>query len=258
MHTPPPSRSALVREVSPRLADAELTHLVRVAVDVERAVAQHDAYCHLLDELGLGVVVAPAAPEHPDGVFVEDALVVVDDLGITTRPGASSRRDEVATVAPLLGDLGLRSAAIEAPATLDGGDVLQVGATVYVGRSSRTDDDAIEQLRALVAELGREVVPVDVPGALHLKTAVTALPDGTLLAVPDWVDTAAFGDREVVAVTEPAGADVLLVGEVVVVSASAPATAALVADRGFEVRTVAIDEFEKAEAGVTCLSVLLP
>lgn len=257
MTTPRP-RAALVRDVSPRLAEAELTHVGRTAVDVERAVAQHADYRRLLADLGLEVVVAPPAPEHPDGVFVEDALVVVADLGIRTRPGAPSRRGEVASIAPLLDDLGLRSAAIGAPGTLDGGDVLQVGTTVYVGRSSRTDDTAIDQLRGLVAAFGREVVPVDVPGALHLKTAVTALPDGTLLAVPDWVDVRALGDREVVAVPEPSGADVLLVGDVVVLSASAPATAALVASRGFAVRMIAIDEFEKVEAGVTCLSVLLP
>lgn len=251
-------RNALVRAVSPRLADAELTHLDRTPVDVPRARAQHQAYCRALTDLGVAIVLAPPAPDHPDGVFVEDALVVVDGLGIVTRPGAASRRGEVASIATLLGGLGLRRGEVTAPGTLDGGDVLQVGRTAYVGRSSRTNDQGIEQLRALLAPSGRRVVPVEVPGALHLKTAATALPDGTVLAVPDRVDTAAFDGREVVAAPEPAGADVLLLGDTVVLSASAPRTAEVVAARGWPVVTVEIDEFERLEAGPTCLSVLLP
>jgi len=251
-------RAALVRDVSPRLADAELTHLQRTPVDIDRARDQHAAYRQLLAELGLEVVVAPPAPDHPDGVFVEDVVVVTDDLGIVTRPGAPSRRGEVASIAALLGDLGLRQATLTAPGTLDGGDVLQVGRTVYVGRSTRTNQEGVRQLAALTEPLGRTVVPVEVPGALHLKTAATALPDGTILAVPAWVDTAAFGAREVIDVPETAGADVLLVGETVVLSAAAPRTAELVADRGWPVRLTELGEFERVEAGPTCLSVLLP
>lgn len=254
----PTPRTALVRPVSPRIADAELTHLDRRPVDIGRARDQHLGYCRTLTGLGLHLVEAPPAPEHPDGVFVEDALVVIDGLGVLTRPGAAPRRGEVASIAPLLGDLGLRRAAITAPGTLDGGDVLQVGRTVYVGRSSRTNDAGRDQLRRLLEPTGRRIVPVEVPGALHLKTAATALPDGTILAVPARVDTAAFSSREVVAVPEEAGADVLLLGETVVLSASAPRTAELVANRGWSVRLVDIDEFERVEAGPTCLSVLLP
>ncbi len=184
--------------------------------------------------------------------------MVADDLGILTRPGAPSRRGEVASIAPLLDDLGLRRAEVTAPGTLDGGDVLQVERTVYVGRSSRTNDHGIDQLRGLLEPTGRRVVPVEVPGALHLKTGATALPDGTILAVPEWVDTGAFGDLDVITAPEPAGADVLLVGDTVVLSAAAPRTAELVADRGWPVRLVEIDQFERVEAGPTCLSVLLP
>ncbi len=249
--------AALVRAVSSRLADAELTFLDRAPVDVERARAQHGAYAAVLADLGLEVLLAPAADEHPDGVFVEDALVVVDDLAILTRPGAASRRAEPASLRPVVEARGLRVVELGA-GTLDGGDVLQVGTTVYVGRSTRTDVAGAEALAALVAPLGRTVVPVAVPGALHLKTAATALPDGTILAVPAWVDTAAFAGREVVEVPETAGADVLLVGETVVLSASAPRTADLVSARGWPVRTVEINELEKVEAGPTCMSVLLP
>lgn len=250
--------AALVRPVATSLAAAELTHLARTDVDASLATAQHAAYCELLTGLGLSVIHVPPAPEHPDGVFVEDTVVVVDDLAVLSRPGAASRRGEVASVADVLVARGLATARIEAPGTLDGGDVLQVGDTVFVGRSTRTDDDAIAQLADLLAPLGRRVLAVDVPGALHLKTAATALPDGTVLAVPDWVDVAAFGPREVVAVPEPAGANALVVGDAVVLAASAPRTAGLVTARGWEVHTVDIDQFERVEAGVTCLSVLLP
>ncbi len=251
-------RAALVRDVSPRLAEAELTFRAPSPVDVDRARAEHTAYRDVLRDLGLEVVLAPPAPELPDATFIEDALVVVDDLAVLTRPGAVSRRPEVDTLRGVVDSLGLRTAALAGPGTLDGGDVLQVGTTVYVGRSSRTDAGGVRQLTDLLAPLGRTVVPVPVTGALHLKTAATALPDGTILAVVDWLDTAGFGDREVVAVPEPSGADVLLVGDTVVLAASAPRTAELVADRGWSVRTVEIGEFERVEAGPTCLCVLLP
>lgn len=249
--------AAIVRAPSPRLAEVELTHLERIPIDLACARAEHAGYVTLLARLGLEVIHAPALPDHPDGVFVEDTAVVVDDLAVLARPGASSRRGEVASIAAVLADRGYRLATIEPPATLDGGDVLQVGSTVYVGRTTRTDDAAIAHLRGLVAGLGRTLVPVEVVGMLHLKSAATALPDGTIVAVPGCVDESAFAGREVLHVPEPSGADVLVVGPTVVVAASAPRTAALLADRGTEVVTVALTEFEKAEAGVTCPSILL-
>lgn len=250
--------AALVREVPDRLAEGELTHLERQPVDVERARAQHAGYVALLRRLGLDIAWAPPAPEHPDGVFVEDAAVVVDGLAVLTRPGARSRRGEPAGLAAPLARHGLSVAALRSPGTLDGGDVLQLDDTVYVGRSARTDDAGIEQLRELLAPLGREIVPVELDGVLHLKTAVTALPDKRLVAQPGRVDRAVFADREILDVPEPAGADVLLVGDVVIVSGSAPETASLLRTCGYRVEVVDISEFEKLEAGPTCLSVLLP
>lgn len=270
---PPPAsgapRTALVRAVSPRLAEAELTFLDRVPIDVARAQRQHTDYRRALARLGLEVVALPPAPDHPDGVFVEDTVIVVDDLAVLTRPGAPSRRAEPDSVGPTLLERGLEVVRITAPGHLDGGDVLQVTDTLYVGVGARTDTAGAEQLAAAVARRGRRVVPVPVPGALHLKTAVTALPDGTLVGRPELLGCAelpgvplppATGSvpvRPIVSVPEPAGANVLLVGDTVVVSASAPATAALIAARGFEVVVVEVDELEKAESGVTCMSVLL-
>jgi dimethylargininase len=254
-----PLPHALVREVSPRLAEAELTFLDRVRVDVERAAAQHAGYVALLQRLGHEVVHVAPSPEHPDGTFVEDAAVVVDDLAVCTRPGAASRRGEVATVREALLSLGVRTVGLEEPATLDGGDVLQVGPTVFVGLGGRTNPAGVARLEELLAPLGRSVVPVAVTGCLHLKSGATALPDGTVVAVTSWLDTTAFeaAGLEVVEAPEPAGADLLLSGDRVVVSAAAPGTVELVRRRGFPAHPVAIDELEKAECGVTCLSVLV-
>ena len=262
--TPPASSgglpAALVRAVSPRLADAELTFLHREPIDAARAAVQHGGYVDLLRRLGHHVVQVPDAPEHPDGTFVEDAVVVVDDLAVLTRPGAESRRGEVASVASVVRSIGLRTVEVSAPATIDGGDVLQVGLHVFVGLGGRTNAAAVEQLRSFLTPLGRSVVGVPVTGCLHLKTGATALPDGTVVAVTDWLDTSAFTDvgLRVVQAPEATGADLLLSGDRVVLSAAAPETAALVRSLGFQAHPAEIDELEKAECGVTCLSVLLP
>ncbi|WP_336921367.1 dimethylarginine dimethylaminohydrolase family protein [Aquipuribacter sp. SD81] len=250
---------ALVRPVSPRLAEAELSFLDRVAIDPERAAAQHAGYVDLLRRLGHDVIEVAAAPEHPDGTFVEDAAVVVDDLAVCTRPGAASRRGEVDSVRAALEGLGLRTVRMSEPATLDGGDVLQVGPTVFVGLGGRTNAAGVAALEEALAPLGRTVVPVTVTGCLHLKSGATALPDGTVVAVTSWLDTAPFeaAGLQVVEAPEPAGADLLLSGDRVVVSAAAPRTAAMVRTLGFEAHPVEIDELEKAECGVTCLSVLV-
>jgi dimethylargininase len=257
--TPPSPRpvAALVRDLSPRITQAELTHLDRVPIDLQRAQRQHEGYVALLCRLGLRVITLPPLPDHADGVFVEDVVVVVGDTAVLTRPGADSRRGEVASVRSELEAFGLEIASIVAPATLDGGDVLQVGDTVYVGDTTRSSAAGAEQLAAVLAPLGRTVVRVPVRGVLHLKSAATALPDGTVVALPGCVPHEAFAGHEVIDALEPAGGDLLLVGDTVVISAAAPRTAEHVAARGFEVELVEVGELEKAEAGVTCMSVLL-
>ncbi len=250
--------AALVREPSPRLAQAELTHVAPGPIDAATARAQHAAYVAELARRGREVVALPPRPEHPDGVFVEDVAVVLGDaLAVVTRPGAASRRGETSGLAEVLAARGLRVAAIEAPGTLDGGDVLQAGGTVFVGRSTRTNAAGIEQLARLTE---RPVVPVDVHGALHLKTAATALPGGPVLAVTRWLDPAPFPAHglEVVEAPEPAGANVLPLDGAVVLSDAAPRTAELIAAHGLEPVPLAMSEFAKAEGSVTCLSVLLP
>ncbi|MET8865288.1 dimethylargininase [Nonomuraea sp. NPDC004580] len=242
---------ALVRKPGFRVAEGIVTHLAREPVDPERAAVQHDAYVAALAEAGWRPVYAPRADDLPDAPFVEDAVVVSGRLAVLTRPGAEERRPEVESVAEVVRGLGLSSVRIAPPATLDGGDVLQVGSTVYVGRSGRTNDEGIAQLTALLPE--RRVVPVELKGVLHLKSAVTALPDGTLIGDPRHVDLPGLLVPE-----EEAGAHVVpLGGNRVLLSAAAPETGTVLEQRGYMVMKVDISEFERLEGCVTCLSVLV-
>jgi dimethylargininase len=245
----------LVRRPSPRLAAGELTHLERVPVDAGLALDQWHGYVDAFRQHGWDVTAVEPADEHPDGVFIEDPVVVFDGLAVLTSPGAESRRGELATVKPVVDELDLDVHRIERPGTLDGGDVLKVGRTAYVGRSTRTNEEGIEQLRKILAPKGWDVVEVPVTRALHLKTAVTALPDGTVIGRADLLDDARSlpGFQHV---PEPHGAAVIDLGDhTLLMSADAPRTATLLEDRGYETVPVPISEFEKLEGCVTCLSV---
>lgn len=251
------SKIALVRRPVNSLADGIVTHIDRVPLDVDLAIAQHAAYCAALAAAGWQVQEVEQAPDHPDSVFIEDTVVVVGDLAIMTRPGAASRQGEVAGTAAKIAELGLETVTIQAPGTLEGGDVLQVGDHVYVGRGGRTNADGIRQLAAAVAPLGKTVIPVRLKDVLHLKSAVTALPDGTFLALPELLEPGAIASWR--PVTEEGGAHVVpLGGTDILIAASAPETATWLADLGFTPHVVDISEFEKLEGCVTCLSVLIP
>src|SRR6478609_538448 len=247
----------MVRPPSSRLAEGIVTHISRTTVDLGLARAQHATYAKALAASGWQVEQVPVAEDCPDSVFVEDTVVVCDDLAVLTRPGAPPRRPEIDGVAQAMASLGLRTARIEGPGTLDGGDVLQAGTTVYVGRGGRTNGEGIRQLRALLAPLGRTVVGVPLGNVLHLKSAVTALPDGTFVLLPELVPAELF--PAVRPVTEEGGSHVVpLGGDRVLIAASAPRTAGLIEDLGFTPVVVDISEFEKLEGCVTCLSVLVP
>lgn len=246
--------TAFVRRPSPRLAEGIVTHIERSPVDSALACAQHEAYVEALRANGWDIHEVDPAPDCPDSVFVEDTLVVCDDLAVVTRPGAPERQAEIAGSEAAAVALGLRIARITEPGTLDGGDVLQAGDTVYIGRGGRTDGEGIRQLRLLT---GKRVVPVPLKEVLHLKSAVTALPDGTFLILPDLVPAELFPAVRVV--DEEAGCHVVPIGgDQVLIAASAPRTIAILEDLGFAPVVVDISEFEKLEGCVTCLSVLVP
>ncbi len=249
---------ALVRRPSGRLAEGLVTHIERSDVDVAHARCQHEAYRAALAEAGWDVREVTPADHCPDSVFVEDTVVVCDGLAVITRPGAPQRRPETMGTETAVRDVGLEFVRIKPSGTLDGGDVLQVGSTVYVGLGGRTNGEGVSQLRGHVATRVRSVVPVPLHNVLHLKSAVTALPDDTLLARPELLDATAL-QQSVRVVDEDAGCHVVPLGDdLVLLAASAPRTAALVADLGFTPVAVDIGEYEKLEGCVTCLSVLIP
>jgi dimethylargininase len=248
---------ALLRDVSPGIARCELTYLERQPIDYERAVKEHERYRDVLRDLGLEIVSLPGDAGYPDCCFVEDTAVVLDEIAVITRPGAKSRQGETVVVAEALAAYR-PLATIPAPATLEGGDVLRIGRTLFVGRSTRTNDAGIAALRELVAHHGYAVVPVPVTGCLHLKTAVTSIGNETVLANPHWIDITALGQYEVIPVPagEPGAANVLAVRGRLVMPRGLPLTRALLEKRGSEVIETDISEFQKAEAGITCKSLL--
>lgn len=249
---------ALTRAVPPSISSCELTHLTREPIDFDLAADQHRRYEEALEVLGCTVQRLPTLNELPDSVFVEDTAVVLPDLAIAARPGADSRRAEVDTVASALRRLR-PLAYIEPPGTLDGGDVLRLGARLYAGASERTNADGIRQLTELVSPLGYIVSTVAVSGCLHLKTAVTEVADGTLLINPDWIDCRAFQDLQRVEVhpSEPYAGNALRVGDVILHPTTYPRTRERLEQSGITVHAVPADELAKAEAGVTCCSILI-
>ncbi|WUU26857.1 arginine deiminase family protein [Kribbella sp. NBC_00662] len=249
--------TALIRRPSPRLAEGLVTHIERTPVDVDLAATQWQQYVDALHRTGWSTVEVPPIEECPDSVFIEDTMVVYGDLAVIARAGANERRPEAAAAEETVAAQGYRIARITDPGTLDGGDVLKIGPTIYVGQGGRTNAEGIEQLRAAFAPLGADVRAVPVQKVLHLKSAVTALPDGTVIGYEPLVDDpAAFDSFR--PVPEEAGAHVVLLGEGrLLMAASAPRSAELFAGLGYTPVVVDIGEFEKLEGCVTCLSVRL-
>ena len=253
-----PMRLAITRQVSAALGDCLLTHLERHPIDVELARRQHAAYERLLAELGYEVRTLPAEPDLPDSVFVEDAAIVLDEVAVITRSGAEERRLETSSVAESL-EPHRRLLFMESPATLDGGDVLRLGRTLWVGRTERTSREGVDQLRVLVEPLGYSVAAVPVRGCLHLKSAVTEVGEDTLLLNPAMVDGDAFGSYRLIEVdpAEPMAANALRAAGAVVMPAHHPRTRRRLEREGFGVRPVEASELAKAEGGVTCCSLLV-
>ncbi|WP_405850463.1 N(G),N(G)-dimethylarginine dimethylaminohydrolase [Streptomyces niveus] len=252
-----PSRKALVRRPGPRLTEGLLTHLERTPVDAGLALAQWESYTAALREHGWETTEVAPADDCPDAVFVEDPVVLFRDVALIARSGAASRRPETAAVEEALSALGCRIERVTGPGTLDGGDVLKVGDTVYVGQGGRTNAEGLRQLRAAFEPLGARVVAVPVSRALHLKSAVTALPDGTVIGYAPLVDDPSLFPR-FLSVPEEGGSHVVLLGDgKLLLAASAPRSADVFAGLGLEPVPVDIGEFEKLEGCVTCLSVRL-
>jgi len=249
---------AYTREVSPTLADCELTYLDREPLDVGRAAQEHAAYEALLSRLGAIVRRLPSEPTLPDAVFVEDTAVVLDEIAVITRPGAASRRTETASTAVALA-AHRTLAHIQHPGTLDGGDVLVAGRRVFVGLSSRTNPDAIDQLAKVLRPFDYEVIAVGFGGCLHLKSCATQVAERLVLLNPARVDPKVFAGYRVVAVdpAEPHAANALALGGSVIHPQHFARTRSRLETEGLHVAPVAMTELAKAEAGVTCCSLLV-
>ena len=248
---------AITRHVSPRLVDCELTCIDSQPIDIERARAQHAAYVQTLADLGCEVIELPAEPDLPDSVFVEDTAVVLPEVAVITRPGADSRKPETASIAQALAPYR-PLVPLEAPATLDGGDVLVMGRTIFVGLSTRSDRQAITQLQERLGPFGYTVTGVPLHGCLHLKSAVTRVDEETLLINDDRVDAGHFGAYWKIAVdaAEPDAANCLPLRGRIVYAEAFPRTRRKLERHGCEVVTVALDELAKAEGAVTCCSLV--
>ncbi len=248
---------AITREVSRSIVNCELTHLARVPIDLERARAQHLQYEAALKQLGVAVLALPEEPLLADSVFVEDAALVLDECAVITRPGAESRRPETESIADILSPYR-KLFHIEAPARVDGGDILHIGRVIYVGLSSRSDTNAMEQMQDCLHPYGYELKPVVVTGCLHLKTAITQVAEDTVLINPAWVDKHQFEDVKFIEIdpSEPYAANAVLIGGTAIYPAAFPRTRRRLGDAGIRLVTVEADELAKAEGAVTCCSLI--
>ena len=248
---------AITRPVSPNINDCELSFHARQPIDVHKAIAQHADYENCLSGLGLKVVSLHPEPDLPDAVFVEDPAVVVDEVAIISIMGAPSRRPETESLVSALSRYRPIKRLIT-PATLEGGDVMRVGRRIFVGRTQRTNQEGFRQFCQILSDYGYQVESVAVNGCLHLKSACSYVGNNSILINRALVDSKAFQDFQLIDVAEgeEAGTNALAIGDVVIMPASFPNTRALLERRGFRVQTIDLSELQKAEAGVTCTSLI--
>ena len=248
---------AITRKVSPAISQCELTHLVRQPIDFVKANEQHARYEDVLRSLGVRVVSLPAEPDLPDSVFVEDVALVLDELAILTRPGADSRKPEVESISIALKPYR-ELFEIKAPGNLDGGDILQIGKTIYVGISSRSNLSAIHQMQDILAPFGYELKAIQVEGCLHLKSAITLVADQTVLINPAWVDLAEFSAFQQILVHPDEGyaANALRIDQTVIYQPCFPRTGQRLEKAGLNLVLVDASELSKAEGALTCCSLI--
>jgi len=250
--------TALTRPLSPLIEECELTHIGRKPIDFKKAENQHADYENALEKMGYTIRQLPETPHLADGVFVEDTAVVLPEVGIITRPGAESRRPETESMADVLKNYrSLRF--IQEPATLDGGDVLVIGKKAWIGISSRTNKEAVRQFEEFLKPHGYEVIGVPVTECLHLKSGIAVIDDGLLLINPKWVNPDIFTDFhcEFVHPDEPLGANIMRRGNWALCLSSFPHTLQWLTGRGYDVISISQSELAKAEAGLTCCSVIV-
>lgn len=249
---------ALTRSLSPEIIHCELTHLERSPIDFKKAQKQHLEYENSLTEMGYEICRLPDTPHLPDSVFVEDTAIVLSEIGIISRPGAESRREETETMEEILKEYRTLYR-IRHPGTLDGGDILVIGKHIYAGLSARTNQHAIDQLKSIVNPFGYHVTAIPVTKCLHLKTGIAVLEDDLILINPDWIDPSNFPEYKILMVhpAEPYGANVMRRNQKALCPQNYSQTGELLKKLGYEVLTIDQSELAKAEAGLTCCSVII-
>ena len=249
---------AVTRGVSPRFNECEITHIDRTPIDLTIAQSQHYGYVQALKELGCAVLELPAEADLPDSVFVEDTAVILPEVALITRPGADSRKPETDSIARALKPYR-ELVFIESPGTVDGGDVLVLRKNIYVGRSTRSNQVAVDQMNNLLGKHGYQVQGVEMHDCLHLKTAVTRVDDETLLINRKWVDVENFEGFELIYAdeAEPLGANCLPINGSIIFPVAFPKTSAKLEARGYRIKPVVVDELAKAEGAVTCCSLMV-
>ena len=248
---------ALLRGVPDSFADALSAAPREIAIDVQLARAQHAAYRAALEASGAVVLELPADERFPDCVFVEDTAVIAGGAALIARPGAPSRRGETEAVAAALAR-HLELARLEAPATLDGGDCMRLGRTIYIGRSARTNAAGIARAEAALAPRGFRIVAVELPpGVLHLKCVCSPLGDDRVLLAEGTLPAGLFDAGIVwVPAEEQYAANAVAVGDHVIAAAEYPRTLAALAAAGLRVHPVPTSEVRKADGSLTCQSIL--
>ena len=251
---------AITREISPRFNECEITHIERTPIDLDIARTQHEDYVRALKSRGCGcdVVELPAEADLPDSVFVEDAAFILPEVAVITRPGAYSRKPETESIAQALSPFK-KLVYLKEPATLDGGDVLVMAKRIFIGLSTRSNPEAIDQLNLLIGKYGYAVTGVQLHDCLHLKTAISRVDDGTLLINKNWLDTLHFQDFHLIEVhpDEPFAANCLPVGDSIIYPTSFPKTCARLEEAGYKMVRVDVSEIAKAEGAVTCCSLII-
>jgi len=249
--------TALTHTISPNMNKCELSYLKRNPINIQKAIRQHNNYCSILKDAGINVIELSVNEKYPDATFVEDTAVVVDEIAVMANMGANSRKGEVLGIEKELTKYR-RIAHIQPPGTLDGGDVLQVGKKFFVGLSARTNQVGINSLRHFLAPFGYEVNAVKMKDCLHFKSACTALDESTLLVNPHWLDLQSFENYRLIAVSEREqnAANVLRLPGFVLMHQGFFETIKIVEEAGFPVKAIDISELQKAEAAMTCSSII--
>jgi dimethylargininase len=249
---------AITRKVSPRFNECEITHIERTPINLDIARAQHHEYVRALVNIGCQVIELPEEPDLPDSVFVEDTAFILPEVAVITRPGADSRKPETESIANAL--IPHRPLVhVAPPATVDGGDVLVLGKKIFIGLSTRSNLQAVEQLNDLLEKYGYTVHGIELTDCLHLKTAVTHVDNKALLINKQWVDSSHFEGFDLIEVnaSEPLAANCLPVNGQILYPTTFPATQRMLEERGYSVTNVNLDELAKAEGAVTCCSLII-